>query len=144
MNYAGDITPQDAWEILSTNSKARLVDVRTVGEWEQIGVPDTTETGNDTVYIEWMRGADGSINARFVEDLRAAGITGGEDAPVIFLCRSGQRSIGAAIAATAAGIGPSYNILEGFEGAPDAEGKRGWQGWQGAGLPQTTLSTDEQ
>lgn len=142
MNYAGDISPTAAWELLTTNPRARIVDVRTVGEWQQIGVPDTTATGNDVVFIEWMRGADGSVNDRFVEQLADAGITGGDDAPVVFLCRSGQRSIAAAVAATAAGIAPSYNIEEGFEGAPDAAGNRGWQGWQGAGLPQTTYAAD--
>ena len=34
---------------------------------------------------------------------------------MIFLCRSGNRSIGAAEAATEAGIAPSYNVLDGFE-----------------------------
>ena len=44
------------------------------------------------------------------------------DRPVVFLCRSGNRSIGAAEAATAAGIAPSYNVLDGFEGNLDTQG----------------------
>ncbi|MGZ4527583.1 MAG: rhodanese-like domain-containing protein, partial [Mycobacterium sp.] len=55
--------------------------------------------------------------------------------PVIFLCRSGQRSIGAAEAATAVGIAPAYNVLDGFEGHLDAHGHRGETGWRAIGLP---------
>ncbi len=56
-------------------------------------------------------------NPRFLDQLVESGLTPGDERPVVFLCRSGQRSIGAARAATAAGLGPSYNVLEGFEGA---------------------------
>ena len=55
--------------------------------------------------------------------------------PVVFLCRSGNRSIGAAEAATAAGIAPSYNMLDGFEGHLDETGHRGTTGWRAVGLP---------
>ena len=56
---------------------------------------------------------------------------------MVFLCRSGNRSIGSAIAATEAGIGPSYNVLDGFEGNLDADGHRGTTGWKAVGLPWT-------
>ncbi len=85
--------------------------------------------------IEWVSYPTGTRNDNFVDQLKEAGIAGGENAPVIFLCRSGQRSIGAAEAATAAGIGPSYNVLDGFEGGLDAEGHRGAVGWRALGLP---------
>jgi rhodanese-related sulfurtransferase len=54
---------------------------------------------------------------------------------VVFLCRSGNRSIGAAEVATEAGIAPSYNLLDGFEGHLDAHGHRGETGWRAVGLP---------
>ena len=38
--YAGDVTPQAAWEALAKDSSARLVDVRTQPEWSFVGVPD--------------------------------------------------------------------------------------------------------
>jgi len=134
-NYAGDITPQEAWDILTSNPEARLVDVRTDAEWRFVGIPDTADTGNETLFIEWVNYPEGERNYQFVTQLKEHGIEPGTDAPVIFLCRSGQRSIGAAVAATDAGIGPSYNILEGFEGATNEAGHRGWQGWRAAGLP---------
>jgi rhodanese-related sulfurtransferase len=135
VSYAGDITPEHAWELLRENPDAVLVDVRTDAEWKYVGVPDTTSLGRKTVLIEWVSYPTGTRNDKFVDQLKEAGIAGGENAPVIFLCRSGQRSIGAAEAATAAGIGPSYNVLDGFEGGLDAEGHRGAVGWRALGLP---------
>jgi rhodanese-related sulfurtransferase len=55
---------------------------------------------------------------------------------IFFLCRNGQRSHLAAIAATRAGYGQCYNILEGFEGERDAvTGQRRMNGWKNADLP---------
>ncbi|MEZ0364106.1 rhodanese-like domain-containing protein [Mycobacterium sp. pUA109] len=134
-SYAGDITPQQAWELLSDNPEAVLVDVRTEAEWRFVGVPDLSGLGREVIYIEWNR-TDGRRNEDFVADLLAAGVTPGER-PVVFLCRSGNRSIGAAVAATAAGIAPSYNVLDGFEGNLDEHGHRGGTGWRAVGLPWT-------
>ena len=128
--YAGDVTPQEAWDMVRDG--AVLVDVRTVGEWEQIGVPDTSDLGVETHFIEWVR-AGGVLNPDFASELESIGIEPGT--PVVFLCRSGQRSQGAAATATQMGIGPSYNILEGFEGNADATGRREHEGWKVAGLP---------
>lgn len=134
-DYAGDITPQEAWDLLVQSPNAVLVDVRTEAEWRFVGVPDTPEGANPPVFVEWVTYPDGARNPAFLDQLAEAGLTAGNDAPVVFLCRSGQRSIGAAIAATAAGLGPAYNVLEGFEGGTDALGHRGVVGWQASGLP---------
>lgn len=131
VSYAGDITPQQAWELLQAEPDAVLVDVRTDAEWKFVGIPDTTSIGRRSLFVEWVTVA-GAPNEGFVDELIRAGVGGG---PVIFLCRSGQRSIGAAMAATAAGLTPAYNVLEGFEGPLDAEGHRGGRGWRAAGLP---------
>ena len=133
VSYAGDLTPRQAWERLSENPRAVLVDCRTRAEWEFVGVPDVTSLGKSTVFVEWIDYPRGALNPRFVDELRAAGIT--DDDEVLFLCRSGQRSIGAAQAATAAGIGQAYNILDGFEGGVDADGHRGSAGWRAEDLP---------
>lgn len=151
--YAGDIPPAEAWRVLRGNPDAVLVDVRTGAEWQFVGVPDLSDLGRRTRFVEWVDFPAGRPNAQFVAQLGAevsaeraaasprpaSGAGGessdGEQAPVLFLCRSGQRSIGAAIAATEAGLGPAYNILEGFEGGLDASGHRGAAGWRAAGLP---------
>ena len=137
MSYAGDITPLEAWKILTDNPQAVLVDVRTEAEWRFVGVPDLSSLGREVVYIEWNT-TDGKRNADFLSELqdRIPAADAAEGArPVVFLCRSGNRSIGAAEAATEAGIAPSYNVLDGFEGHLDADGHRGGVGWRAIGLP---------
>jgi rhodanese-related sulfurtransferase len=131
--YAGDITPEQAWKLLSENPEAVLVDVRTDAEWRFVGVPDLSGLGRDVVYIEW-NSVNGQRNENFVAELLEQ-VPARADRPVVFLCRSGNRSVGAAEAATEAGIAPSYNVLDGFEGHLDDVGHRGSTGWRAIGLP---------
>jgi len=133
MTYAGDLTPQQAWEYLNNTPGAVLVDVRTKAEWAFVGVPETESTGRPARFVEWNTYPEGTQNPDFLTQLTEAGIT--SETPVVFLCRSGARSIAAAEAATAAGLGPAYNVLDGFEGATDSAGHRGNAGWRAAGLP---------
>ena len=133
MSYAGDITPEESWKLLSENPEAVLVDCRTDAEWRWVGVPDLSTLGREVVFVEWNHG-NGQRNDNFVSDLIAAGVTPGER-PVVFMCRSGNRSIPAAETATAAVIAPSYNVLDGFEGQLDEQGHRGGNGWRALGLP---------
>jgi rhodanese-related sulfurtransferase len=134
--YAGDITPLEAWKLLSDNPHAVLVDVRTDAEWRFVGVPDLSSLGRAAVFIEWNT-TDGTHNDDFAADLRDRIPPAEADGerPVVFLCRSGNRSIGAAEVATEAGFTPSYNVLDGFEGHLDAHGHRGETGWRAVGLP---------
>jgi len=137
MSYAGDITPLEAWKLLSDNPQAVLVDVRTDAEWRFVGVPDLSSIGREVVYIEWST-TGGRRNENFLAELKdqiPPADDGSGARPVVFLCRSGNRSIGAAEVATGAGIAPSYNVLDGFEGQLDAEGHRGATGWRAIGLP---------
>lgn len=133
MSYAGDLSPQAAWDLLAEHADAILVDVRTEAEWRYVGVPDTYELGREPHLIEWVQYPTMTPNPDFLAQLQATGVQPGQ--PIVFLCRSGQRSIGAAVAATAAGLGPAYNVLEGFEGGLDHEARRGHEGWKAAGLP---------
>lgn len=127
--YAGDLNPEEAWEMLATTPDAVLVDVRTDAEWKFVGLPDTGSLDKPALQIEWNTAT--GRNPDFLAELRAHQVTG----PVLFLCRSGVRSVAAAQAATQAGIGPAYNITEGFEGALDDNGHRGGTGWKASGLP---------
>ncbi len=133
MTYSGDLSPRAAWDLLAEHPEAILVDVRTEAEWRFVGVPDTTELGREPHLIEWVSYPTMMPNPDFGAQLAATGVQPGQ--PIVFLCRSGHRSIGAAVAATAAGLGPAYNVLEGFEGGIDATGRRGTTGWKAAGLP---------
>lgn len=133
MSYAGDVTPTEAYAALQHEPDAVLVDVRTAAEWAYVGLPDLTEVGKEVVTVEWQRFPDGRLNAGFVEELRAAGV--GDGTPVYFLCRSGVRSVAAAEAASAQGLGPAYNVLGGFEGPHDEHRHRSVAGWKVDGLP---------
>jgi rhodanese-related sulfurtransferase len=134
MAYAGDLAPQEAFELLERDPDAVLVDVRTRAEWAYVGLPDLAPLGRDVVLVEWESFPDHAPNPDFVGDLRRAGIR--PEAPVAFLCRSGVRSKAAADAATAAGYSAAYNVSGGFEGPPDGDGHRGTtRGWKAAGLP---------
>ncbi len=136
MSYAGDITPLQAWKLLADNPRAVLVDVRTEAEWRFVGVPDLSSLGREVVYIEWNM-SNGMYNEQFADELKelVPPAAADEERPVVFLCRSGNRSIGAAEVATDVGINPAFNVLDGFEGHLDADGHRGGTGWRAVGLP---------
>jgi rhodanese-related sulfurtransferase len=132
--YAGDVSPSDAWQLLSENKDAVLVDVRTTAEWNYVGVPDLSQLGKQPVLLEWQVYPTMQVNADFVAALSKNGIGG--ERPVLFLCRSGVRSKAAAQAMTQAGATRCYNISDGFEGPMDKAGHRGAvAGWKQSGLP---------
>ena len=131
--YAGDVMPAEAWKRLQDDPRAVLVDVRTDAEWRFVGIPDLAPIGKQVRLVEWQTFPDGRPNAGFSGEV--AGLLE-KDQPVYFLCRSGARSRAAAIALTAMGFGPCYNVAQGFEGDKDGQSHRGSVGgWKHAGLP---------
>ena len=123
--YAGDVSPQLAWQWVQ-NGEAVLVDVRTDAEREWVGfVPGA-------VGLAWKQWPGMAMNPLFDEGVQQAAQDGKK---LVMLCRSGVRSIAAAKRATELGL-EAYNILEGFEGDPDANAQRGRKGgWRFHGLP---------
>jgi len=134
-DYAGDVSPAYAYDVLKAEENAVLIDVRTRPEWGFVGVPDLSDIGKLVGFIEWVSYPEMAPNDLFpVELTRFCGDD--KTRAVFFLCRSGQRSRAAAIAATAAGFDRAYNIEGGFEGSLDATRHRGGvNGWKAAGLP---------
>jgi rhodanese-related sulfurtransferase len=125
LSYAGDVTPQEAWELFSCGV-AKLVDVRTATELRNVGsVADAHH--QDVQHVEWLKDGDMTCNPFFLRQLEAVVSKGNV---VLFLCRSGKRSVAAAEAASAAGFRNAFNILEGFEGTGNPK-----QGWLNHGLP---------
>ena len=123
--YAGDVSPQLAFEWWRAGD-AVLVDVRTDAEREWVGfVPGALP-------VAWKQWPGMAMNPQFDAALQAA-VPAGKKA--LLFCRSGVRSIAAAKRATELGL-DAYNILEGFEGNPDASAQRGnTEGWRRHGLP---------
>ncbi len=123
-SYAGDVVPELAWRWLQSG-EAVMVDVRTDAEREWVGfVPGALP-------VAWKQWPGMAMNPDFDEQLRAAA----GDKKLVLLCRSGVRSVAAAQRATTLGL-EAYNILEGFEGDPDADAHRGAKGgWRYRGMP---------
>jgi rhodanese-related sulfurtransferase len=133
-DYAGDLSPVEAWALLESDPSAILVDVRTQAEWSYVGVSDLSSLNKSPLFIEWVSFPEGRINSRFSDQLGAAEI--GQDGAVLFLCRSGVRSAAAAGLMTSNGYSQCYNVSEGFEGDPDTARHRGHvNGWKVRGLP---------
>ena len=125
LSYAGALLPSEAHELMQAGAK--LVDVRTRAELDWVGrVPGAA-------FVEWNSYPEGRTNPSFLEEL--AGVAA-KDEPVMFLCRSGNRSHFAAHLAAQDGWQECYNVLEGFEGERDASRHRSSvNGWKHAGLP---------
>ena len=132
--YAGDVTSVEAMEILKRETRAVLLDVRTDAESVFVGHPDLSCVGREPVLVSWQTFPGMTPNDGFLEMVQQK--IPDRNAPVLLLCRSGQRSRNAAIALTAAGYSECYNIADGFEGPKDESGHRSTvSGWRVSGLP---------
>ncbi len=137
-DYAGDITSTEAWDLLRTDAGAQVVDVRTMAEWNYVGLPDLTGLGRRVLPVEWHSFGASIVNPDFVGQVRQGLIAlgAGAETAILFLCRSGARSRLAAMAMAREGFRRAYNIADGFEGDLDNEYHRGRRnGWKAAGLP---------
>lgn len=129
-----DVVPQQAYQALTVDADAQMVDVRTDAEWSYVGLPDLSPIGKRVLLVQWQAFPSGAANTGFVEQLGAAGLT--RQHTIYFICRSGARSLAAAEAAEQAGYRAVYNVSDGFEGPPDANGHRGRvAGWKADALP---------
>ena len=137
-DYAGDIDARQAWDLLQSESKAQLVDVRTMAEWNFVGLPDLSGLGRRVHCVEWQSFPTMAVNPAFAAETEAAVLAAGADknTAILFICRSGARSRAAAVALAASGFAKAYNVAGGFEGDPDGERHRGnINGWKAAQLP---------
>jgi rhodanese-related sulfurtransferase len=124
------LAPEAAWQAVR-EGRAWLIDVRTTAEWRWVGrVPQS-------LHVPWSDGEPLAIVPHFADRLQAAlAARGRQGEALVFLCRSGVRSVRAGEAAAAAGLGTVFNVLEGFEGQLDERRQRGSaDGWRHRGLP---------
>ena len=128
LRYAGAVTP-DETNALMQEPGVKLIDVRSRAEWVWVG----RIAGSHLV--PWSHFTDNGLvrNEAFLEQLQSVASPGDV---LLMLCRSSKRSKPASEAATAAGFAHTFDILEGFEGDPDAQGRRNTvEGWRFRGLP---------
>lgn len=138
LDYAGEVTPEETFEYLKTNP-AIMVDVRTLPEWKSVGMPDLSNTPSKLLTISWKLYPSYEQNPKFIDELHSEPSIK-KDTPLFFICRSGGRSLDAAIAATAAGHRYCFNVIGGFTGgfegeAIEGEQRKEKQGWKNNNLP---------
>ncbi|MBF9031219.1 rhodanese-like domain-containing protein [Rhodobacterales bacterium HKCCE3408] len=136
----GSVSPTEAWDLLKQDQTALLIDVRSRAEWTFVGVPDLSPLGRETIFVPWQEWPGMSRNPTFVEAL-AEELSGRSPTALLFICRSGARSLAAAnetlayMSEQGVDVG-CINVEAGFEGDLDAEGHRGGvSGWKREGLP---------
>ena len=123
-----NLNPRQAWDLLQQNTDAVLVDVRTKVEHAFVGHP------LGAIHIAWKEAPDWQVNPKFVAEVEK--LVPDKNAPVLLLCRSGQRSLDAAKALEEAGFRRLINIVDGFEGPLDQHNHRGsLGGWRFNDLP---------
>ncbi|HQU14478.1 MAG: rhodanese-like domain-containing protein [Gammaproteobacteria bacterium] len=129
------ITAQEAWAVLEQNPRAVLIDVRSTMEYLFVGHP------RGAIHIPWIDEPDWRINPSFsllVRKVMLGGVSGHGNgcAPVILICRSGNRSREAGELLAGEGLPDVFHVSDGFEGPLDEQHHRSTQaGWRHVGLP---------
>jgi len=103
-----------------------------------LDLPVLTSLGKTPVLLEWDEFPSGGLVPDFVGRLRGELDKRGvpKEAPLYFICRSGNRSRKAAMLATDAGYRRAFNVEFGFEGRLGPDRHRGTTGsWKAEGLP---------
>ena len=54
LDYAGDLTPKQAWTLLKEDENSQLIDCRTAAEWSLVGVPELSLIKKLPIFIEWQ------------------------------------------------------------------------------------------
>ncbi len=135
-----NINSKEAYDLLSNDENAVLIDVRTKKEHLAVGIPDLQEIGKETLIIEWKNSilpwSRNSFLQNFNENLGFDQV-----GKYIFICRSGIRSNFAALTVEESFISGNYNskcfnVEDGFEGHKQPLGNpQKPNGWKNLGLP---------
>ena len=117
-----DVTSAQAYDYLSNNQDAVLVDVRTMQEWQNVGVPKSVKS----IFLEWRVHPMMELNNGFLNEI--TNLIPDKKQKIFFICRTGGRSCEAANALSQLGYESCFNILDGFEGHMN-------NGWKNTSLP---------
>ncbi|MBQ4875048.1 MAG: rhodanese-like domain-containing protein [Rickettsiaceae bacterium H1] len=111
-----------------------LIDVRTEEEWKFVGVPNLEQIEKKVCCLSWRLYPEMKINQNFIEKI--SGMFADKQTPLLFICRSGYRSLEAASMVLREGYRTCYNIKDGFEGDLDRKNRRNnINGWKFNDLP---------
>jgi rhodanese-related sulfurtransferase len=119
-----NVSSKEALELLN-EANTYLVDVRSIAEYVFVG---HAAMAHNIPLSFWDEERQGFVpNSTFLEDLKSRFKA---EERLIFICRSGSRSLRAAKNAKNAGFIEVLNVTLGFEGEKNAEGYRVINGWK--------------
>ena len=110
---------------INENKDVELLDVRTQGEWDDIGKPDGEKLGVKTHFVTIVRSPDPNANKEFVEEVKKQI---DPKKQLLIICKAGGRSMMAAQLLSQEKI-KCINISDGFEGNGENPG------WKSEDLP---------
>jgi rhodanese-related sulfurtransferase len=145
------MSPREAHHFINHQMpEALFVDVRTRGEFVYVGHPQGLDAHIPYVELENVAEWDAknnrygiAPNSHFIvalaQRLHAKGLD--RNAPIVLICRSGDRSAKAADLLAKAGYTRVYTVTEGFEGDLSAANQRDINGWRNNALPWSYRSS---
>ena len=111
----------DAFDFLSKKDDSHLIDTRSDIEWKSTGIPDLSSINKETNLINWGP----VLDQTFFEQYKNFLLTSfNKNDNLLFICRSGSRSLMAAQFAIKFGFKNSFNIYEGFYNENDQNWKK--------------------
>ena len=116
-----NIKATDAFDFLSKKDNSHLIDTRSDIEWKSTGIPDLSSINKETNLINWGP----VLDQIFFEQYKNFLLTSfNKNDNLLFICRSGSRSLMAAQFAIKFGFENSFNIFEGFHNEYDLNWKK--------------------
>ena len=116
-----NIKATDAFDFLSKKDNSHLIDTRSDIEWKSTGIPDLSSINKETNLINWGPVLDQIFFEQYKNFLLT---TFNKNDNLLFICRSGSRSLMAAQFAIKFGFENSFNIYEGFYNENDQNWKK--------------------
>ena len=111
----------DAFDFLSKKVNSHLIDTRSDIEWKTTGIPDLSSINKETNLINWGP----VLDQIFFEQYKNFLLTSfNKNDNLLFICRSGSRSLMAAQFAIKFGFKNSFNLYEGFYNENDQNWKK--------------------
>ena len=111
----------DAFDFLSKKDDSHLIDTRSDIEWTSTGIPDLSSINKETNLINWGPVLDQFFFEKYKNFLLSSF---NQNDNLLFICRSGSRSLMAAQFAIKFGFKNSFNIFEGFYNENDQNWKK--------------------
>ena len=111
----------DAFDFLSKKDDSHLIDTRSDMEWKSTGIPDLSSISKETNLINWGPILDQTFFEQYKNFLLSSF---NQNDNLLFICRSGSRSLMAAQFAIKFGFENSFNIFEGFHNENDQNWKK--------------------